>query len=151
MTRAIAKSLVFGALALVLLAPPRAAATELDPGQWQGTESGTENGQPAAPETSTACITKADSRDLVKTLTALKEVAGQKCTTVDLHDTGKMLSFQIECGTPDKLSIFVDVKLAFENARHYSGTIKSSMSFAGKTTSSDKQIDSRWIGPCKDR
>ncbi len=150
MTPAMAKPLTFGAvaIALCLLAPPPAAAIELDPGEWQGTESGTENGERVAPETSTACITKADSRDLVKALSALKKVAGQKCTTVDLQDAGKALSFRIECESPEKLSIFIDVKLAFENARHYSGTIKSSVSFAGKTTSSDKQIDSKRIGPC---
>jgi len=147
MTRTLTKSLAVAALALLLARP--AVAIELEPGEWQGTESGTENGEPAAPQTSTACISKADSRDLVKALTALKEVAGQKCATVDLHDEAKSLSFRIECGTPDKLSIFVDVKLTFENARHYSGEIKSSISLGGKTTSSDKQIDSRRIGPCK--
>ena len=153
MTRAMTKPLALGALAIALcvLAPPPVAALELDPGEWQGTESGTENGEPAAPATSTACITKADSRDLVKALSAVKELAGQKCAAVDLHDAGKTLSFRIECGSPDKVSFSVDAKLAFENARHYSGTIKSSVTFAGKTTSSDKQIDSKWIGPCKEK
>ena len=153
MTCAMAKPLTLGALAIALcaLASLPSAALELDPGEWQGTETGTENGEPAAPVTLSACIVKADSRDLVKALTAVKELAGQKCVAVDLHDTGKTLSFRIACGLPDKVSFSVDANLTFENARHYSGTIKSSVTYAGKTTSSDKQIDSRRIGPCKEK
>ena len=143
-----AKPLVYVALALCLMARP-AAAIELEPGEWQGTESGTENGEQAAPTTSTACIAKADSRDLVNRLAALKDVAGQKCTTVDMKDTGNTVSFKMECGKAGVLFIAVDMTLTFENARHYSGEIKSSISLGGKTTSSDKQIDSRRIGPCK--
>lgn len=149
MMRAITMPMACGVIAACLLAAQPAPALELDPGEWQGTERGTENGEPAEPVTSTACITKADSRDLVKALSAVKELAGQKCAAVDLHDTGKTLSFRIECGSPDKASFSVDAKLDFESASHYSGTIKSSVTFGGKTTSSDKQIDSRRIGPCK--
>jgi hypothetical protein len=133
--------------AFCLLAVP-ARAMPLEPGEWQGTETGTENGEAAKPETTTGCVTSADTKDLVKTLSSLKEIAGNKCKAVQLQDNGSKLTFKLECGASDVLSIVVDTTINFDNSRHYSGTVKSTVRIAGKATSSDKQFDSKWIGPC---
>lgn len=133
--------------AACLVAAP-AFAMQLEPGEWQGTETGTENGEPARPETTSGCITSADTKDLVKTLGSLKEIAGNKCKAAQMQEKDKTLTFKLECGSSDALSIVVDTTITFDTSRHYSGTVKSRFSMAGKTTSSDKQFDSKWIGPC---
>ena len=134
-------------LAVAFAAP--ASAMQLEPGEWQGTETGSENGEAAPPSTFTGCITSADTADLIKRLKSLKDIAGNKCTAMQVQDAGNTLTIKVECGTPERLSIVVDSKVTFENAKHYFGSVKSSVSFAGKTTTSDKAFDSKWIGPCK--
>jgi len=132
--------------ALCLFALPALAAIQLAPGEWRETESGTENGERVKPEVTTNCITAREARDPVKALSRLKTAAGQKCKALHVQSNGNMLAFDITCGDPSKISIAVSLSIMFSSSRHYSGTVKSKVVFAGKTTTTDKQIEAKWIG-----
>ena len=135
---------------LLFFAPPAYAAIQLDPGEWQDTETGTENGQPATPEVTTSCIKAEDAKDPVKALTQLKDSAGQQCKTLNVKENGNVLSFDMECGEAKTMLIAIAMNITFLNARHYTGTLKSNVTFAGKTIATDKQLDSKWISAtCK--
>ena len=141
-----------GALAAVLLiaAMPARAAMQLEPGEWQDTETGTEDGKPVPPEVATGCMTADDAKDVAKALTRLQETAGKKCKAMHVKDNGNTLSFDMECGDATTMLIAVTMNLTFENSRHYTGTIKSNVAYGGKTIASDKQLDSKWIAAaCK--
>ncbi len=130
---------------LCLMAAPAHAAMQLEPGEWQTTETGTENGESVKPEVTTNCMTAEEAKDVVKALSQLQDTAGQKCKTLHVNDSGNTLSFDMECGDAKQILIAVSMTITFLNSRHYTGTIKSNVAYAGKTVSSDKHLDSKWI------
>ena len=146
-SRAAAFGLVIGVCILVV--PAARAAFELEPGQWQDTETGTENGQPAKPEVSTDCMTPAEAKDPVKALMALKDQQAGQCKTVDVKQNGNTVSFVMKCGDPKQMSFDIAATYSFIDRHHYSGTLKSTVVIAGQKTTSDKAVDSKWIGACK--
>ncbi len=135
--------------AICLLTLPALAAIQLDPGEWQDSESGSENGQAVKTEINTSCMTAAEARDPVKALSQLKATAGEKCKTMNVRESGNTLTFDMDCGDPKIMSIAINLNFTFPNSRHYTGTIKSKVVYAGKTTTSDKRIDAKWIGACR--
>ena len=138
------------AAAFCLFATPAYAAIQLDPGEWQDTETGTENGQPATPEVTTSCMEAEAAKDPVKTLTQLKDAAGKQCKTMNVKENGNVLSFDMECGEPNAILIAISMHITFVNARHFTGTLKSNVTFAGKTIATDKQLESKWMSAtCK--
>jgi Protein of unknown function (DUF3617) len=136
--------------ALCLLALPALAAIQLAPGEWQDTENGTEDGHAVKNEVSTDCMTAAEARDPLKALSQLKATAGQQCKTMNVKEAGNTLAFDMECGDASTMSIAISMTFTFLDSRHYTGTVKSKVVFAGKTTTADKRIESKWIGAvCK--
>ena len=77
--------MLFAAVSLIATLPAR-AAREIEPGLWQLTETGIENGQPAKPEVSTDCLSPEDARDPIKTI--LKDTEGQQCDTLNVKENG---------------------------------------------------------------
>ncbi|MEJ2374434.1 MAG: DUF3617 family protein [Pseudolabrys sp.] len=135
-------------LALVLAAVPARAGIKLDPGTWQQVETGTEDGKPAEPVTDTDCLTPGQARDPIKALSALKDIGsliGQYCQTMQVHQDDNAVSVDLACG--DEKANYVAVKLDFKihDARHYTGTIKSTFVFKGRKTTSDKAIEAKWL------
>jgi hypothetical protein len=130
-----------------LAAPAAEAAMQLAPGLWQQTESGTEDGKPVAREVFHDCMSNADARDPVKALTHLQAAVAGHCKTIKLHAEGNTLSFAMACGDPQHASIVLDMNVTFLNARHYAGTIASTITMAGHKASSNKHLDSVWVGP----
>jgi hypothetical protein len=136
--------------ALLMAALPARAAIPLEPGEWQDTETGTEDGQPVKPEVTTSCMTADDAKDVVKALSRLQDTAGQQCKTMHVQDKGNTLSFDMECGDAKQILIAVSMIINFTDSRHFSGTIKSNVAYGGKTVTSDKQLNSKWVAAaCK--
>lgn len=132
---------------------PVRAEIKLEPGLWQRTETGSENGEPVAPEVTTDCMTPEDAADPVKAISALKDLGtlvGQRCKTLQVHEEGNKVAVEFECGDPKTLSVAISMRFNFLDARHYTGGVKSSFSFKGRESSSDKAIDAKWLSPaCK--
>ena len=62
--------------------PTLCAALEIEPGQWESSETSDVDGKPGKPEFSTDCVTREDARDPVKALTGMQDDAGGKCNGV---------------------------------------------------------------------
>jgi hypothetical protein len=142
---------VFGLFAAALIcAQPAFAAIELEPGMWQDTETGTENGQPAKPETTTDCMTAEEAKDPVKALLAMKDQSAGQCKTLDVKQSGNTVSMVMQCGDPKQMLIDIAASYTFLDRKNYTGTMKSTVILAGQKTTSDKKIVSRWIAAsCK--
>jgi hypothetical protein len=143
-----------GLACLCLIAvPPAWAEIKLDPGLWQKTETGSENGEPVAPQVTTDCMTPQDALDPVKALSALKDLStliGQRCETLQVHQDGNTVSVEFKCGDPKTMSIAISMRFNFADARHYTGRVRSSFVFKGRETSADKTIDAKWLAAeCK--
>lgn len=142
---------VLGAAALTaaFAAAPALAAIQLDPGTWQDTETGTENGQPAKTEVTTDCMTPEDAKDPVKALMAEQAKQAGQCKTFDVKPSGNTVSFTMQCGDAKQMSFDISGTMTFIDRKHYTGTMKSTVVFAGQKMTSDKKIESKWIGACK--
>lgn len=139
--------------ASLFAAPPVRAEIKLDPGEWQKTESGSENGAAVKPEVTTGCMTPEDATDPVKALSAIKELGtliGQRCETLKVNEEGNKVSVEFKCGDPKTMAIAISMNFTFLDARHYTGRAKSSFVFKGHETSADKTVEAKWLGAeCK--
>lgn len=129
--------------------PAVAAALEIEPGQWESIETSDVGGHPGKPERSSECVSAEDARDPVKALAGMQENAGGKCHMFDVKQNGNIVSFVMKCGDPREGSIDMSATFTFENARHYTGSIKSVMAIMGKTMTSTMTVDARRIGACR--
>lgn len=137
-----------GLVACLLSVPPAHATIELEPGLWQDTETGTENGQPTKPQVTTECMTPEDAKDPVKALTAERAQAGQ-CKTFEVKPNGNTVTYTMQCGDGKQMSFDIVGAVTFIDRKNYTGTLKSIVIFAGQKMTSDKKIESKWIGACK--
>jgi hypothetical protein len=141
-------TLIFTAAVGAMAALPARAAHELEPGLWQLTETGTENGQPAKPEVSSDCLSPEDARDPVKAI--LKDTEGQQCDTLNVKENGNTATVEMKCVDSRKMRIEIDMTINFASARHYSGTTKSLVIFGGQKIAAEKTVDAKWIAAvCK--
>src|SRR6185312_16257760 len=116
------------------------------PGQWQEVETGTENGKPVATEIATSCMTPEEAKDPLKGLSPEKEMKGQ-CKTYDVKQSASGLSMRMQCGNTKEMAMAMDITAAFTflSPTQYTGVLKSSVTVMGKTTTSDKKIDAKWL------
>jgi hypothetical protein len=135
------------ASACLLAALPARAAVQPQPGLWQETETGTENGRPAKPQTTKSCMTEAEAKDPTKGMVFDKEMQ-KHCKTLDVKRSGNDLSFRMECS---QQGFAMNIVTAFHllTPQHYSGTLKSSIKMGSMTMTSDKKLDAVRIGACK--
>lgn len=146
----ISSAALFGLVvaASLLAAHPARAVIELDPGMWQDTETGDENGQPSKPEVTSDCMTPEEAKDPVKSLSVMKDTGGQ-CKKFEIKEKGNVVSIDMQCGDPKEMSVEMIGTYTFLDRRHYTGTMKSTVTLAGKKTTANKTVDSKWIGACK--
>src|SRR5471030_2608647 len=117
------------------------AAIELDPGQWQDTETGDEDGKPVKPEVTSDCMSPEEAKDPVKSLAVMKDAGGQ-CKKLEVKETGNVVSVDMQCGDPKEMEINLTGTYTFIDRKHYTGTMKSVITIAGKQTSASKSVDS---------
>jgi hypothetical protein len=130
-------------------APLSASAIELQPGTWQDSETGTENGKPVQPKTETSCMTPEEAKDPLKGFSPEKDMKGQ-CKTLEVKQSPAGIKMHLVCGDPKQFSMDIAIDYMFNNPRSYSGTVKSAVTMMGKTTTTDKKIEGKWLSAqCK--
>lgn len=138
--------------AAVALAAPARAAIELSPGEWQVTETGTENGQPVAPEVEKECMSANEARDAMNVVNEMKkqmtEQGGAQCQALDMKQNGNTITFVMKCGDPRQFSFDMAGSYTFVSATRYTGTLKSDVRVMGQRTTSEKKIEAVRIGEC---
>ena len=141
------------AAALSFALSPARAEIKLEPGTWQQTESGSEDGEPAKPVTYTDCLTPEVAKDPIKAMANLKdmgELIGQHCKDLQIQKGSDTIALDFACGEERTTYIGINLQFKFLDARHYHGTVKSTFVFKGKKTTSDKTIDAKWLAlECK--
>ncbi len=138
--------MIFAATCLLAAAPARAEVA-LQPGLWQETETGTENGRPTESETSTRCMTEEEAKQPGKAV-AFDAVLRKHCKALDYKRSGDDLSLRLQCGT-QSLNVNIDAAFTLHTPQHYSGSFKASVELGPITLSANKKIDAKRIGDCK--
>lgn len=140
------------AAAFVLVASPGLAAIQLQPGEWQTTETGTEDGQPVPAQVDKECMNATDARDatnVVKQMRDQMQGQGAQCQTFDVDQSGETVSFTMKCGQQPQFFIDMTGTFTFVSSTRYSGTMKSAVTMMGKTSTGDKKIEAVRVGECK--
>ena len=137
-----------------LLAAAPALALDIQPGLWQDTLSGEVNGKPIAGKVTTNCITPAQAKDVVEHAQAglQKAIKGQaqKCSRLDIHHDGNVITFAMTCGNAEEGSVDATTVITVHSPRHTTNVAKASIDFAGQKTVSTIVTNSKWIAPeCK--
>jgi hypothetical protein len=146
------KGLIVIAASLVLLASPAFAATQLQPGEWQTTETGTENGKPVPPKVEKECMTQEEARDAASLVNDMKKEMteqGAQCQTFDVKQNGDSVAYTVKCAMQKQFVFDLGGTFTLLSATHYTGRLKSEIAFAGQKMSSDKAIEGVWVGACK--
>ncbi len=142
------RAMLFVSVVTLFGIAPAAAAIELEPGQWQDTETGTEDGKPVKAEVTSDCMSPEEAKDPVKQLSVMKDTGGQ-CKKLDIKESGNTVSIVMLCGDPKEMQIDLTGAYTFHNKRQYTGTMKTVITIGGKVSTADKTVESKWIGPCK--
>ena len=132
---------------------PASAAISLQPGEWQDTTTGTEDGKAVPPEVEKSCMPPEEARDAANIVKQMKEQmqkdAGQ-CQKFDAQERGNTVVFAMQCGDLTTMSMDIAGTFTFVSSTHYTGTMKSTMTMGGKAMTQDKKINSIRIGECTD-
>jgi len=148
---------LIGAAALAaacLLAASTVRAQDIQPGLWQDTETGEVNGKAVPRKVTSNCVTPAEAKDIVKQAQAAlqksaKEQA-QKCSKLDIRQTGNVVTFEIKCGDAKQGSIDATTVITIESPRHTVNVAKSSIEFLEQKMVSTITTDSKWVAAeCK--
>ena len=135
-----------------IAAPAR--ALDIQPGLWQDTETGEVNGKPTPPKVTTDCVTPAEAKDIVQRAQAelqksMKEMA-QKCSKLDIRQSGNVITFEMKCGDAKQGSIDSTTVITIESPQHTTNVAKSTINFVGQKMVSTITTDSKWIAAeCK--
>jgi hypothetical protein len=142
--------LACGLLLAVFVAPRAYAAIELEPGEWQATETGMENGKPAKSEVTTDCVTPEDAKDPMQSLAKMQAEGAGQCKTLDVKPDGNVVTLTMKCGDEKQGTMELTGTFTFIDRKHYTSTMKSTISIGGQKMTADKQVDSKWIAAeCK--
>ncbi|MBS0533213.1 MAG: DUF3617 family protein [Proteobacteria bacterium] len=142
----------FAAAGLVLLASPAFAATQLQPGEWQTTETGTENGQAVPPKVDKECIAEDEARDAASLVNEMKkEITGQgvACQTADVQQNGDTVTYTLKCAMQQQFVFNISGTYTLQSPTRYSGRMKSEITMMGQKAVSDKAVEAVRIGDCK--
>lgn len=134
------------AAVLFLFAHAADCATELQPGLWQETETGSENGKPETSETSTRCMTAEEAAQPSKAVVFDAELR-KRCRALDFKRDGDVLTIRLQCGQ-QALSADATVIFTVHSPQHYSGTMKITIQLGSLKLTTDKKIDAQRIGDC---
>jgi hypothetical protein len=141
------RSVPAAALAVLLCAAVPSRAFEFEPGAWKEIETGTEDGKPVEPAVNSTCMTDDEAKDPVKGLSPEKGLADMRghCKTLNVKTSDIGLSMRLECGDAGQVQMSFSVDFVFNNARSYTGTVKSAVTRSGKSATASKKIESRWM------
>ncbi len=146
------KRLIIIATGLMLSAYPAVAATQLQPGEWQTTETGTENGQPVPPKVDKECMKADEARDATSLVNEMKkEMTGQgaQCQAADIQQNGDTVTYALKCAMEKQFIFNISGTYTLQSPTRYAGRMKSEIAMMGQKTSADKTIEAVRIGDCK--
>lgn len=138
--------------ALLFAASVTHAAITLQPGEWQETATGTEDGKPVPPEVDKSCMTAEEARDATNIVKEMKEQMQKDagtCQKFEVRESGNSVVFAMRCGDAKQFLFDISGTYTFVSATRYSGTMKSTVTMMGKTMAQDKKIEAVRVGDCK--
>src|SRR3954451_15372350 len=92
--------------------PVTVQAVELQPGNWQSVETGSENGTPVPPQTETSCMTPEEAKNPEQGLAVDKETRNL-CKTYDVQRSASGLAFRMQCAQGKDFAMDITADFTF--------------------------------------
>src|SRR6516164_6530544 len=112
-------------------APLPAAADGIEPGLWQITESIIMNGNRTPSQTRTRCLSAEQAGDTATTFSPEYRTANSDCERAEFESTASKLKWRMLCKGQMEMDVSGD--FTFDTPKHYSATIQSKGTMAGRT------------------
>ena len=133
-------------LGAVLAAP--ALADGIAPGLWQVTETVTMNGNATPTQARTRCLSPDQAGDTATTFSPEYRTANSDCERAEFESTSSKLKWRILCKGQMEMDVSGD--FTFDTPKHYSATIRSRGSMAGRTVvNTSVAIEGEHQGECQ--
>jgi hypothetical protein len=148
MTKYLASRKALAIAFLCAAAGTPAVADGISPGLWQLTETVTMNGAPATPQVRTRCLSAEQAGDTAATFTPEYRNASSNCDRSEFQSTASKLKWRMLC--KGQMDTDVSGDFTFDTPKHYSATIQSKGSMAGReVVNSSVAIVGEHLGECQ--
>jgi len=123
-----------------------AMADGMSPGLWQVTETVTMNGRATAPQVRTRCLSAEQANDTAATFTPDDRTGN--CDRAEFQSTATKLKWRMLC--KGQMDMDVSGDFTFDTPKHYSATIQSKGSMAGReVVNTSVAIEGEHQGECQ--
>jgi hypothetical protein len=133
------------ALVLSALYVAPAAAFELEPGTWEDTETGTEDGRPMKPTVTTECMTPNEAKEPLKEVVAALQAGRAGCRKSEVKSSGNIASIALVCGDSKESLIDILATVQFIDRKNMILTNRSTIVLGGRKAVSETKTVSRWV------
>ena len=135
-------------LAVCCLTVSHAAADGIAPGEWKLTETIIMNGNKAAPQTRTRCLSPEQAGDTAATFSPEYRTVNSGCERVEFNSTATALRWHMKC--TGQMDMDVSGDFTFDTPKHYTATITSRGAMAGREfVNTSVAIEGEHIGECR--
>jgi hypothetical protein len=125
-----------------------AMADGIAPGLWQVTETVTMNGNSTPTQVRTRCLSPEQAGDTATTFSPEYRTANSDCDRAEFESTASKLKWRILCKGQMEMDVSGD--FTFDTPKHYSATIRSKGSMAGRTVvNTSVAIEGEHQGECQ--
>ncbi len=151
---AIRRSLMRGvalraAVAAAILALPAAIAFAdgIEAGLWKITTTVETGGMTGPPRQSSKCLTAEQVEDLPATFSPIASTINSTCEPIERSFDGKKLIWHLLC--KGQLDMELSGEFDFDSPHHYTGTVQSAASMAGRPMPGSKNnVEGEWVSAC---
>jgi hypothetical protein len=135
--------------AIAFLAFPVRASIEIQPGLWEGTETGNFNGEQGEPEPISECIGPDDAKDIVKKLRAdmMRKLQGQ-CSKLDVRENGNVVTLEVKCDDA-QASVEATMTTTVQSMTSTRTAAQMIMTAGPQRAVVKMARQSKYVGPCK--
>jgi hypothetical protein len=143
-----AASVLIAWLAVCCVMSLPAAADGIAPGEWKLTETIVMNGNKSPSQTRTRCLSPEQAGDTAATFSPEYRTVNSGCERVEFNSSATALRWRMRC--TGQLDMDVAGDFAFDTPKHYSATIVSKGSMAGREiVNTMVSIEGEHVGDCR--
>jgi hypothetical protein len=125
-----------------------AVADGISPGLWQVTETVVMNGNASTPQVRTRCLSAEQAGDTAATFSPEYRTVNSDCDRTEFESTASKLKWRMMC--KGQLDMDVSGDFAFDTPKHYTATIQSKGSMAGREfVNTSVAIVGEHLGECQ--
>lgn len=135
------------AVAIVALPAAIAFADGIEAGLWKITSTAESGGMAGPPRQSSKCLSAEQVRDLPAMFSPIASTINSTCEPMQRRFDGRQLTWHLIC--KGQLDMELNGVFDFDSPHHYTGTVHSTASMAGRLMNDSKNtVEGEWVSAC---